>query len=436
MSRPLDDNFSSGLSFGAMGDPDRRSSPPSRASNPNRGVSFGDHAPAYPVGGVGPGGGWREDSQAAPQAASGLRPQSNSTVPQNWRSTGPPPQQDTGPPSGAVPRPVAPQSDGAPAAGSSEPGSNAWRPGRHTLDEEEKLSREVNGLLNKLTIERFPTVAERLAFLVENVSSDKALNAVVTMTVEKAVTEPQFSETYADLCEILKWRSPTNIGCLDAKQSQTAFSKALIENCQRQFQNMPRTLTLTEEDKATLASSGEDEDYITKKKKTRMLGVTRLIGELTVRQMLSIQISKRVAHQLLFAQDQEEHLVECMCQLFVTTGYYMDGKGHSDLLNQWECRLKELCASGDCSKRLHIMIQDILETRERKWAKKVHKGRPKGLNQLKEEFERAAVVGGTAIAAQRGQVVVVGTRVNLENEAYSDYYNHQKERYSEKTKKI
>lgn len=54
--------------------------------------------------------------------------------------------------------------------------------------------------MNKLTIENFPTVAERLAKLTEDAQTKGDLETIVELVLDKAFSEPDFSELYADLC--------------------------------------------------------------------------------------------------------------------------------------------------------------------------------------------------------------------------------------------
>lgn len=53
--------------------------------------------------------------------------------------------------------------------------------------------------MNKLTIENFPTVAEKLAKITEEVKTVEDLEIVVEHVLDKTFSEPDFSELYADL---------------------------------------------------------------------------------------------------------------------------------------------------------------------------------------------------------------------------------------------
>jgi len=167
------------------------------------------------------------------------------------------------------------------------------------------------------------------------------------------------------------------------------------------------------------------------KRKTRILGVSKLIGELFIRKMLGVKTLSSVVHDLLFNKEfPEEHFIECMCQLIMATGYSLDSTERgSRQIDQWEARLTELKTHGGYTSRVQFLIQDAFETRNVKWVKKVHKEKAKTRSQIKDDVERAEYIGGAAHVAQHGTVVVVGQRDNLGGE-YAEYMAQQEEIYN------
>jgi len=144
--------------------------------------------------------------------------------------------------------------------------------------------------------------------------------------------------------------------------------------------------------------------------------------------MLGVKTLSSVVHDLLFNKDfPEEHFIECMCQLIMAAGYSLDTteRGRNQI-DQWEARLTELRTRGEYSSRLQFLIQDVFETRNVKWVKKIHKEKAKTRAQIKDDIERADYVGGAIHAAQHGMVVVVGQRDNMGGD-YEAYMRQQQE---------
>lgn len=58
----------------------------------------------------------------------------------------------------------------------------------------------LQGWLNKLTVENFYTVTEKIAKTTENVTVEEDITGVIDLILNKTFSEPDFSEIYADLC--------------------------------------------------------------------------------------------------------------------------------------------------------------------------------------------------------------------------------------------
>lgn len=335
------------------------------------------------------------------------------------------------------PAPVA-ETSGVSALG--KPGGGAWRPrSQRQFTREEELDRTVKALLNKLTIEKFDTITEKLARTVEGLKEHKELQLVVNVVMEKAVTEPDWSEMYADLCQVLQWRSVPTEGTDIDNFRKTPFMKALLTKIQAEYEAMPRTL----ESRLRSLPSGEldpeavEEMQQLKRTKNRILGVVKLIGELFQRKILGFPIVRDVVVDLVIKNEEpDEHFIECFVQLIATTGYYIDQNPKMKaVLDSWFGRLTELQKKACYSKRLKCIIQDTLDMRKAEWRKKIHKERAKALSDLREQLETEEVLGGSVHAAQYGNIVVVGQRSNL-NGAYAGYLKDQQDTFERKIAKL
>ncbi|TRY53172.1 Uncharacterized protein CTYZ_00002645 [Cryptosporidium tyzzeri] len=312
-----------------------------------------------------------------------------------------------------------------------------WRRSLHggqTVDSLETVRRAVKSLLNKITVEKFTVIAEKLAVCIDEIKNVDELEELVKQVLDKAITEPDFSEMYADLCQILKWRSPVLVN-KDGK-STIAFSKALLARCEQEFKNMPRNMTPTNEEREKYDS--EELAILYRKRKLHVLGIIRLIGELFIRKMFPMRSLNELVFDLVMIQEKpDEYAVECLCQLIMTTGYYLDSNEKSQMIvDQWFGRLREL-QNTSISTRLNCLIQDVFDLRKHKWVKKVHKQKAKALADILKDIDVEDVLGGAAIAAQYGSVVVVGERSNLVgNSAYYNYMTSQEELYISKQKSL
>lgn len=289
-----------------------------------------------------------------------------------------------------------------------------------------KLARELKSLLNKLTVEKFDCIAEKIALLAESIQTTDEMQQTVNLVLDKAVTEPEFSEMYADLCQVLSWRSPLLES--GGNKGRTAMEVALLNKCQKEFEAMPKSIDPTSV--PFNGMSADDVEATISRMKIRILTVCKLIGELYIRKMLGVRILTQVANDLLLSNDKpEEHFIECMCQLMSCAGHSLDStdRGRS-IVDQWEIRLRELKNTGEYVNRIKFLIQNLEDTRKVGWVKKVHKEKAKTLSQIKEDYNSAEILGGSVHTAQHGTVVTLGQRDNLGGN-YAKYLSEQEQRF-------
>ncbi|KAL8444287.1 hypothetical protein Emag_005548 [Eimeria magna] len=272
-------------------------------------------------------------------------------------------------------------------------GGLTWKP-RRTYTREEELSRNVKSLLNKLTIEKFSVISEKIAKVLEgSLKNNGEVQLIVDTVVDKAVSEPDWSEMYADLCQVLQWRSVSPEGEPETIR-KTPFMLALLNSIQTEFDAMPTVL------KQELSGEGEERQLEEARVKRRVLGVVKLIGELVQRRLLGFKVVNDVVVELVMkSEEPDEHLVECFLQLIATVGYFIDQNPKMRIvLDSWFGRLRELQNKSCYSNRLKFVIQDTIDMRRAEWRKKIHKERAKALDDLHHQY---------------GNIVVVGERTNL-----------------------
>ncbi|CTQ41146.1 Eukaryotic translation initiation factor 4G [Babesia microti strain RI] len=289
-----------------------------------------------------------------------------------------------------------------------------------SISREEAITRQVNSMLNKLTIEKFETIADKIAVLVEKTTSVGELNLIANLVLDKAVIEPDWSEMYADLCQILKWRAPH----FEA-QGKFSFSTCLLSKIQHEYECMPREL-----------SPYTADDAGSHKLKKRLLGIVKIIGELFLRKMFGFKVINSLVIDLVISREEPfEHFIECFLQLIYTTGYYIEQSTYNPALDMWFGRLTELMGRKVYSKRIKYVMQDVLDLRKSNWKKNLHRETAKALSELRYQVEAEDIVGGHHLAAQYGNIVTVGQRVNISsNLAYGNYMRAQEMLANERAK--
>ncbi|GIX65538.1 eukaryotic translation initiation factor, putative [Babesia caballi] len=299
-----------------------------------------------------------------------------------------------------------------------------WRsmPRQGSGDSVDAMSRQLKSNLNKLTIEKFETLAEKIATQCQSLEDYNHLRVAVDLILDKAVQEPDWSEMYADLCQILYWRSRE----YDIGGKRLTFATALLTKIQQEYETSPRDLD------AVRATGADDQDIRIKRLRTKILGTVKMIGELFQRRILGFKIVSKVVMDLVISSDApQEHMIECFLQLIYSTGYYIDqNPNFRPVLDMWFGRLKELILRPGYSKRIKCVMQDVLDLPKAQWRKKIHRDTAKALNDLRDQVQTEDILGGSAVAAQYGNIVVVGERRNLGAKCtYGDYMMRQEELY-------
>jgi translation initiation factor 4G len=265
-----------------------------------------------------------------------------------------------------------------------ERSENRWTPakiaapaGEEEIMSQEYIIRKVNALLNKLTVDKFDSIAAQIfdyARQSEKEDDGCSLRTVMKLTFEKACDEPNFVSMWARLCRSMydaMTEKIRDVGILNEKKEPVSgvllFRKYLFNRCQAEFEkgwkvNMPES-----EEAENLLS---DEYYIAAKAKRQGLGLIAFIGELFKNEMLSERIMYtcilRLCNDPSNAGDEE---AESLCKLLTTIGKVLDHKPKtSKWLDVIIGRMRnEMVNSPKISSRVKFMIQDLVDLRREKW---------------------------------------------------------------------
>jgi hypothetical protein len=301
---------------------------------------------------------------------------------------------------------------------------NAYKVARpnQQMSREHQLRREVNCLLNKVCPENIDTIIGHVANV--EVRSAEELELLIALIFKKALAEPHYCETYADMVAALKQRVP-EFPSPDGKP--LTFKAALLNATQGEFESLSEVLTLTAEDVNGLDL--EEIELLKKKRKDRVLANMKFIGNLFLRKLLGAKIIGSVIQELAMCDEKDqvpqEPMVECICELITNIGFTLEESpaGKSALVNVFG-RLAELKqrpapegrrGCGLYSKRIQFAIQDLVDLRTANWAKKSFKASAKTKEEIRKEQERDLKATGKTVPAST--VEIAGARPNAEKDA-------------------
>jgi hypothetical protein len=283
------------------------------------------------------------------------------------------------------------------------------------------LRPQVKSLLNKITAENFTSITDKLANLdltpceLTGMPSTWELDIVIGLVFDKAVSEHHYCDMYADMCLVLRTRFP-ELQAPERTPGANAFTRALLNRCQKEFENLPQTLdpfAMTEEQTKL---TPEEQEVITKKMKDRALGNMKFIGHLYLRKLLSHKVVRLVVLRLLFENESpEEHYIECVCMLLRNIGATLESSDQGrSYMQQFASRMKDLSQVDLYSRRIKFAIQNVLDLRSSGWQERVLRERMQTRDQLRRDAmreQRAQQMGvqdyfaRTEIAGQRPQYI-------------------------------
>ncbi|KAF9392094.1 hypothetical protein BGX21_011096 [Mortierella sp. AD011] len=285
---------------------------------------------------------------------------------------------------------------------------NAWTPNVNansnssivTTDEhvdQDQVARKVKGLLNKLTLERFDSISDKVVEIANLSSKEKdgaTLKHCIQIIFEKATDEPNFGSVYAMLCQRLMEKISPDVkdATVDGSTGGKLFRKYLLHRCQEEFTRGWKDkitaggVSLNDKDGPDLMS---DEYYIMMKAKRQGLGLIHFIGELFKLNMLTEKIMHECVKKLLAnVKDPEEEETEGLCKLMTTVGLQLDRPEAKNHMDVYFIRMGELTKNTKLPSRIRFMVQDVIDLRANKWVNRRAAAGPKTIAAIHEEAQR------------------------------------------------
>jgi translation initiation factor 4G len=252
-------------------------------------------------------------------------------------------------------------------------------------DSPARVDRKVKSLLNKLTMEKFDSISDRIIAWANRSRSEKDARTLIQVTrtvFDKAVDNAAHSEVYARLCRKMMEQISPDVQDESIKGSEgkpiaggQLFRKYLLDRCHEGFERgwAPREAVVAAakakagDDAAVLAANADkmedkialysDEYYAEQKAKQRGLGLVKFIGELFKLQMLTERPMHECVKKLLGNVDNpEEEDIESLCVLLSTVGKLLDTQRASPYMDIYFARMRELSKNPKVSSRMQYML--------------------------------------------------------------------------------
>jgi len=226
----------------------------------------------------------------------------------------------------------------------------------------EEVVRSMKSILNKLTIEKFNPLYEKLVSC--GIQTKVHLEILINELFEKATTQHHFINMYADLCARLHTHF---IDHPITDDPNTSFKKILLNGCQSFFEKNlkpPSNLEKFDEDEQVALNS---------KFKMQMLGNIKFVGALLVRQMLAAKVLFAISEELLVEPTPES--LESLAALLTVVGPKFDVPAWSAhaMLAAVFAQLEGMAKQEDMNCRVRCLLKDLLELRAASW----HDKKPK-----------------------------------------------------------
>ncbi|CDQ79228.1 unnamed protein product [Oncorhynchus mykiss] len=228
----------------------------------------------------------------------------------------------------------------------------------------QELFKRVRSILNKLTPQMFQQLMKQVTEL--TIDTEERLKGVIDLIFEKAISEPNFSVAYANMCRcLIGLKVPTT----DKPGVTVNFRKLLLNRCQKEFEKDKDDDVIFEKKQKELdAAATEEKDRLKAeleeakdKARRRSLGNIKFIGELFKLKMLTEAIMHDCIVKLLKNHDEES--LECLCRLLSTIGKDLDFEKAKPRMDQYFAQMDKIIKEKKTSSRIRFMLQDVLDLR-------------------------------------------------------------------------
>ncbi|KAA1118321.1 hypothetical protein PGTUg99_003310 [Puccinia graminis f. sp. tritici] len=249
------------------------------------------------------------------------------------------------------------------------------------------ITREIQGLLNKLSWSNFDSICAVLVTKLdcsEKADDGRILREVVRMILEQVTLRGDWAEMYAKLCKKLidqmspELKSDTRPPDSDRDQWHTGrWFRHYLARAWTQERYYPRHIsyeigTDKKDGHPTKKADipGDDLHLIAARIRRRRLSLFRFIGELfKVNFITETQMHLCIKDLLRTSQISQEN-IEYLRDLMINFGKLLDQPQAQSFMDLYFETINKMSQSPNIGSRARFMIQDIIDARKNKWAKR------------------------------------------------------------------
>jgi len=191
------------------------------------------------------------------------------------------------------------------------------------------------------------------------------------MVLRKAVAEPHYCDTYADLLLAFKLRLAILARGGDAIGSAASL---FICVCQSELEEM--------------SCSSQQELAANSEQRRRIIAKMKLMGKLFIRRLICEDYIVAFLNKLICPKLPNEFWVECVCELVINIAKTFESSSSGRTALNIVCdRLLALHESNAYSKRIRFIIQDVLESSTAGWLRTLFQPCAKTKHEIRRKQE-------------------------------------------------
>lgn len=199
------------------------------------------------------------------------------------------------------------------------------------------------------------------------INTEERLKGVIDLIYRKAISDPDNSETYANMCRCLM---ELKVPISNEPGTTVNFRKLLLNRCQIAFEQEP--MDGLREKQRELETATEDEDRIQLRKEIRVItsevrdeavGNVKLLCELFKLKMVTEAIMHDCIVKLLKRAKEEDISLSCVFTLLSTAGEALDVGRAKPRMDQYYNQMEKLAKERTWPPHLRSELQELLNRR-------------------------------------------------------------------------
>jgi translation initiation factor 4G len=235
-------------------------------------------------------------------------------------------------------------------------------------DKLEQFRSDIQLLLNKLTVEKFNPISEKLIDIIQKIEDYNLMVEAVTLIHNTVVIEYRFVSMYADLCKLISPKCKQVIAPETGKAA--TFRQLMLNKCQKMFE--VSTIPVTFSEQPDVEKRNKENHYA--------LGNILFLGELFNRNLVPAHITEAILNLLLQkimeglniepekGKLQTEGCCEKLCRLFCCVGKNLDlNYKTKPAVDKLVNDIKALMRSAKLPMRLNFMLSDLVDLKQNNW---------------------------------------------------------------------